>query len=189
MLAFKHRVDVIGPPGASPKKGKCVKTLRRTSQGLDRLVGPGLFLAMLLLLLGWLSPLMTVKTLVIFSEAVSLMEGLQGLWEADRFVLFLIVVLFAVAFPFLKLLFAAWLWYRMDLETSISKRALTFLEELGRWSMLDVFIVAQMVAAIQISLIADVEMHFGLYAFIAAVLTSMVLVRRLVRLVERNVGS
>ena len=48
--------------------------------------------------------------------------------------------------------------------------------------MLDVFVVAVLVAAVKLGAVADVEMRFGLYAFAASVLLTMFITSRIVGL-------
>jgi len=43
----------------------------------------------------------------------------------------------------------------------------------GKWSMLDVFIVAILVVSVKLGAIASVEMRYGLYAFATAVVLKM----------------
>ena len=54
--------------------------------------------------------------------------------------------------------------------------------------MLDVFVVALLVVAIQGSLISDVVLHAGLYVFSAAVLLSIAAVQRMGVLARRAAG-
>ncbi len=51
--------------------------------------------------------------------------------------------------------------------------------------MLDVFVVALTIVAIQVSLVSDVTAHAGLYVFTAAVVLSMAGLRRLIVLARR----
>ena len=54
----------------------------------------------------------------------------------------------------------------------------------GKWSMLDVFVVAVLVVAVKLGTLASVEMRYGLYFFSAAVLLTMFVTARVVRLTE-----
>ncbi len=92
---------------------------------------------------------------------------------------------FTVAFPALKMLVALTLWYGADTRGPDLAGLLGWLETFGRWSMLDVFVVALTIVAIQISIVSDVTTHAGLYVFTAAVVLSMAGVRRLVILARR----
>ena len=50
----------------------------------------------------------------------------------------------------------------------------------GKWSMLDVFVVAILVVAVKLGAIAHVEMRYGLYAFAGSVLITMFITARIV---------
>jgi len=56
----------------------------------------------------------------------------------------------------------------------------------GKWSMLDVFVVAVLVVSVKLGAIASVEMRYGLYAFAAAVILTMYVTARVVSLVNRS---
>jgi len=163
-------------------------TLAALARGIDRLLGPALALAAGLLIAGWLLPIMTVHRLVIFADRVSILQGAAELWRGGEYLLAGLVVVFSVVFPALKLLLAAGLWYGVDAGSDRLARALDWLEAVGRWSMLDVFVIALTVVAVQISLIGEVTTHAGLYVFVAAVLLSMTAVRRMLVLARRAVA-
>ena len=52
----------------------------------------------------------------------------------------------------------------------------------GKWSMLDVFVVAVLVVTVKLGAIASVEARYGLYAFTVAVFLTMYVTARVVRL-------
>ena len=164
-----------------------IRSLAAVAKGPDRLLGPGFVLAGVLLVLGWTLPIMTISKLVFFAERISILDGIAVLWREDQMFLCLVVALFSIVFPALKMLAALWLWYAVDLESDILHTSLDRLELLGRWSMLDVFLVALTVVAIQVSLIGEVTTHAGLYVFTAAVVLSMFGVRRLIVLARKSV--
>jgi paraquat-inducible protein A len=161
-------------------------TLAAESRGLDRLLGLLLLAAAVALLAGWLLPVMTVRTLLVFYDEVSILTGAFRLLESGDVALFVLIVLFTVVLPVGKLAVAwlAWAWLRVD--DAPVRRLLGWIETIGRWSMLDVFVVAMVVVVIKLSLVADVEIHAGLYVFIAAVVLSMVAVRRIAVLAHRR---
>ena len=164
------------------------RSLAATARGADRLLGPALAGIGFLLVAGWTLPIMTIHTLVFLDEHLSIVDGAVVLWQNDEAFLCAVVVLFSIVFPTVKILGALWLWYGVDAGAAHLGHALEWLEVLGRWSMLDVFLVALSVAALQVSLISDVTTHPGLYVFTAAVVLSMMIVRRLITL-TRGVSS
>lgn len=164
-------------------------TLAAESRGADRLLGLLLLAAAAALVAGWLLPVMTVSTLLVFYDEVSILTGAFRLLESGDIALFLIIVLFTVVLPVGKLAVAwlAWAWLRVD-DIRV-RRLLGWIETIGRWSMLDVFVAAMLVVVIKLSLISDVEIHAGLYVFIAAVILSMIAVRRIATLAHRKVAE
>lgn len=161
------------------------RTLAATAEGADRLLGWLLLAAGGLLLLGWTLPIMTVEKLLILSEQVSILRACVELWQAGHYFLFLVIGLFSVVFPLIKLSVAFALWHRADLANPALPTWLGWLEAIGRWSMLDVFAVAVGVAATQISLISEVTLHVGIYIFTAAILLSIAVVQRMTTLARR----
>ena len=54
----------------------------------------------------------------------------------------------------------------------------------GKWSMLDVFVVAVLLASVKLAGLAQVEIHSGLYAFAASVLLTMLITARVTCLIR-----
>src|SRR3546814_279909 len=61
------------------------------SRGADRLLGPLLLAAAAALLAGWLLPVMTVRTLLVFYDEVSILTGALRLLESGDVALFLVI--------------------------------------------------------------------------------------------------
>ena len=99
------------------------------------------------------------------------------------------MVVFSVVFPLLKLGLALYLWFRVDARGPDLARSLRHIERLGRWSMLDVFIVALLVVAIQTRFIDDVQVHAGIYFFTAAIIISILVVQRMTTLAHRALDA
>ncbi len=178
------RTDSSRTP-ARPTSVRHPRSLAATARGPDRLLGLFFLAVSALLIAGWTLPIMTVHKLVFFAEKISILEGAAELWDSENYVLGAVVVVFSVVFPSLKMLVALTLWYGADARGPDLARLLGWLETFGRWSMLDVFVVALTIVAIEVSIISEVTTHAGLYVFTAAVVLSMAGVRRLVVLARR----
>ena len=102
---------------------------------------------------------------------------------------FLAIVIggFSILLPAVKLALALYLWFHAEAGSASLRRALGLLEAAGRWSMLDVFIIALLVVAIRTSLIDDVTVHPGVYVFTAAIVLSLLVVQRMAVLARRAV--
>ena len=123
-----------------------------------------------LFILGVFSPLMTVKTWFLFANTFSLVSGLTQLVQAGHYVLFLIVLTFSLLMPLVKLSLGVFVNITTSRTHTCSRRVLHWLALCGKWSMIEVFIVAILVVVGKMRGIAAVEVHYGLYAFAASVL-------------------
>jgi paraquat-inducible protein A len=157
-------------------------SLASGARGVDRLLGPMIGIAAAMLAAAWFLPMMSVQRFVFWQDDLSFAAALFELVESGEYGLFAILFVFSVVFPVVKLLLAFILWRRVDAKDPNLMRYLGLIEQFGRWSMLDVFVVALSVVAIKFSIIANVEVHWGVYFFATAILTSMVVVQRLTRM-------
>lgn len=132
-----------------------------------------LVFASALLLFGLFAPLLTLERFLIFANRVSLYGGLGDLWVQGEWFLFILIGGFSVLFPLLKLLLLA---AAVNLPGDRHHGPLHWLEAVGRWSMLDVFVVALLVVSVKLRGLAAVQVEIGAYAFAAAVLLTMALV-------------
>ena len=80
---------------------------------------------------------------------------------------------------------AFFLWLRVDPRHPRTARWRDALSQLGKWSMLDVFVVALSIVAINVSLVSDVTVHAGLYVFCGAIVASMLMVLWIEILIRR----
>ena len=151
--------------------------LHRSATGIDRLaIGPMLLLALGLLVAGIVMPSLTVSTLAILSSSVSILGGLLVLWDDDQYFLFAVLLVFSVLFPAVKLVFGLWVWF---FARTANQAAIRRLEALAKWSMLDVLVIALIVAALNVTVISGVFVHAGLYLFTASVILSKIALARI----------
>lgn len=128
-------------------------------------------LALLVLFpLAWFAPLMRAGLLPLFGlSEISVISGLQSLWESDV-ALALLVTVFALFAPYLKTIGLALLHFDL-----LSPRALPALHLLGRLAMVDVFLIAIYIVVVKGVGLAHVETAWGLYAFTGCILASVAL--------------
>ena len=118
-------------------------------------------------------PLLYVEKMVFWENRYSVATGVFGLYQDGEHFLAGLVFFFSFVFPIVKLALLLWLWF---VPMRIARRAewLARLSALGKWSMLDVFIVAILVVASKLGALADVSTEDGIYWFACAILGSMV---------------
>ena len=132
-----------------------------------------LIIASLLLVAGFVTPMMTITKLVFFSDSFSLLLGIYELFQSQHYFLFVLVGGFSVILPILKIL----LLFRVITYGAIGadklKKLVHLMHEYGRWAMLDVMVVAILLVTVKLGAIASIEIHAGLYLFGLAVLLIM----------------
>ncbi|HUI05374.1 MAG TPA: paraquat-inducible protein A [Verrucomicrobiae bacterium] len=126
-----------------------------------------------LLLMGLSRPLMKVEKMVFWKNEYSVLQGVRSLWEQSQYALATILFFFSIVFPVVKLTALALIWY-MPLPEQKRQTGLHWLGLLGKWSMLDVFVVAILIVLVKLGPLAKIEPQRGLYWFAAAILTSMI---------------
>lgn len=132
------------------------------------------------------APLLTLTRLVVLENTFSVLSGIWHLCLEGEYPLFVILGLFTVVLPVLKLALLFHAWNRPGRAHDGSLR---WLDILGKWSMLDVFVVAVLIASVQLGPLATIELHYGLYLFAASVIMMMIashFVYRRVREMQRK---
>ena len=97
----------------------------------------------------------------------------------------MIILLFSIIFPVGKLLILFAVWF-LPLAEHRRAGCLTWLGILGKWSMLDVFVVAITIVITKISKFAEAEARPGIYFFTISILLAMLVTERIDRIGKRN---
>lgn len=107
------------------------------------------------------------------NSSFSIMEGIQLMWQQGSVALALLILGFSVIFPILKIMV---LWISSCTLAMGDKPgfALHMVEKLGKFSMVDVFVIAAIIVTVK-GLPGGTQIHaqWGLYAFTISVLLSM----------------
>jgi paraquat-inducible protein A len=135
----------------------------------------GAILAMLIVSLaffvaGIFRPFTSVTKLWLFENQISVYAGLGTLWKAGELFLFLILFVFTVVFPFVKINAMLVLWLKPRLAHAQAKQYFKFVAQLGKWSMLDVFVVAILVLTVKSGGLASIKVQDGFFLFFASVM-------------------
>lgn len=124
-----------------------------------------------------LLPMMYTQSLF-QSGSSTLLGGIVQLWNAGEWDLALIVFVASIAVPLTKIACLAFLLVSVQRRSRYHPRARTRLyrmvEFVGHWSMLDVFVVALLVALVQFGPVAQVRAEPGVIAFTAVVVLTMI---------------
>lgn len=141
-----------------------------------------------LLLTGLSLPLLHTQQMVFWKSSYSVWAGVRELWKHNELLLASLLFFFSMVFPIAKLLILTFLW-SWKLSEHQRSRWLHWLGLLGKWSMLDVFIVAILIVLVKLEPLAKVEPRAGVYVFAAAILSSMFTTMHIDRLARRSLRS
>jgi paraquat-inducible protein A len=122
---------------------------------------------------GLFMPIVTVHTVWIFKNSISVMGALGTLFQEHNFGIFIIVLFFSVFFPLLKLFFMLFTWYVGDLTHPRAIKLLHWMSMLGKWSMLDVFVMAIFVVIAKLGILSQAKIEPGLYFFAGSILLAL----------------
>ena len=140
-----------------------------------------LLLSFILFLIGIFAPVLTFQKFFIFSSKVSIITGLFQLLTEGYPILFILIFGFSLVLPFFKLLLLFGLMNGLIHNPDRHRKILHWIAQFGKWSMLDVFVAALLIVTIRLGAMADVKVHFGLYAFGASVILTMIATSRVMK--------
>jgi len=113
---------------------------------------------------------------IVFSfESKGVLGSVMKLFEGDNLVIGLVILLFSILIPLLKTL--SLLYISLFIKNSFTQKIVTFFKVIGKWSMVDVFVVATFLVFMSTnnSEMSRAEVEVGLYFFLAYVILSILL--------------
>lgn len=119
--------------------------------------------------IAWFAPLLRagIKLPLFGMDEISVVSGLQALWETDV-ALALLVTFFAIFAPVMKVLGIALIQFGL-----MRRKVLPVVNLLGKLAMADIFLIALYIVVIKGAGLARVETAWGLYLFTGCVLASL----------------
>lgn len=128
--------------------------------------------AFLLFGTGIFFPFFHVTKFWMFDDAVSVVGGIVTLFREGEYFLFAVLTLFTLVFPCMKLGLLTVVWLERAHDLARVRRLHGWVESLGKWSMLDVFVVAILIVAMKSAGVAHLQIGFGLYLFTFSVIAT-----------------
>ena len=123
-----------------------------------------------------LLPIMTINSLGQGSPS-TIMAGVIELMQHGMIPIAAVVFVASILVPTFKLVGIALLLFSVQRHQPLSARQriimYRFIEFIGRWSMLDIFVIAILVAVVNFGRIASVEANLGAVAFASVVVLTM----------------
>ena len=123
-----------------------------------------------------LLPIMTVNSLG-QGAPTTIMSGVTELVQHGMFPIAAVVFIASILVPTFKLVGIALLLFSVQRHQPLSARQriimYRFIEFIGRWSMLDIFVIAILVAVVNFGRLASIEANLGAVAFASVVILTM----------------
>ncbi len=121
-------------------------------------------------------PVMTVVELGDV-DATTITEGMATFWRTGAYPIAVVIFIASILIPFLKMVALTWLCLaatgKLHPSPSLLGRVYWFTELLGRWSMVDIFVVGILVALVQLGNYMTITPGPGAVAFAGVVLLTM----------------
>ena len=144
----------------------------------------GSLAALLTLVLGLITPILMVTIhkeveyigdIVLSFESKGVMGSIIKLFESGDIVVALVIFLFSVLVPLLKV--SSLLIVSVFMQSSFGHSLIKFFKMIGKWSMVDVFVVAVFLVYLtgNNNEVSRAEVEMGLYFFLAYVIVSMLM--------------
>lgn len=157
---------------------------RFTVQGI--IINLLLLCSLAALVVGVIAPLLTLQKLYFIENTISLISTIETLYNENDWLLFIVITIFSLCIPVIKII-SLLMITNIDFEPgSFLDKTLSVIETLGKWSMLDVFVVALLLVSVKLGALAKVEVHYGLYIFAFSVILTMALSFWIYHLAHKN---
>jgi paraquat-inducible protein A len=163
-------------PGQRAECPRCAATVSEGPHGSLQLTAALALAALILYVPANTYPILRMHFYGAYSES-TVWDGVVSLAQTQQYFVALIVFLASIAIPVLKLAGLLYLVvsarFRLGRRLRSRARLFRFIDAVGPWAMLDVFLLAVLVALVKLGQIATILPGPGLIAFTAVVVLTM----------------
>lgn len=128
-----------------------------------------LAVALVCLVAGLTLPIMAVRQFWLFEGRYSILGGIGVLLREGEVFTGALLLGFSVLLPAFKIVALLVTWLRLRRGARASHRLAVFLEAVGKWSMLDVLVIALIVFAAKAGPLVDAEVAPAIFPFVASI--------------------
>ncbi len=174
-LATCHLCGKVAPAarGECPRCGVAIHT--RKPRSIERTIAL-MVAASALYMPAMTLPVMTLRELGDVAPT-TIPEGMQAFWKSGDYPIAVVIFTASILIPFLKIASLAWVCAaatgRVDPSPRMLAKVYWITESLGRWSMIDIFVVGILVALVQLGAYMSVTPGPGALAFGSVVILTM----------------
>ncbi len=123
--------------------------------------------------LGIILPSIRFTTVYVWTNEHSIGSIIWALYASQEFFLCVVIAMFSVVFPFLKLLYLLTLCLSPNLSSDFRQKSISVMEWLGRYSMTDVMVLALIIFYMNSQGYTEARVQPGIYCFAASALMTM----------------
>lgn len=167
---------MLGSPASGPNCNRCGTHLHFRKPNSIQRTWVYLIAAYALYLPANLLPI-TITRSIFGTQQDTILSGVAYLWRSGSWAIALVVFVASIVVPLLKLfsmtLLVVSVQRRWSWEPLRRAKLYRFLKFIGRWSMLDVYVVTILVALVKAESLATISPGSGVLAFAAVVILSM----------------
>ena len=147
-------------------------TLSAGSTGRTKLIPWVLLVSFIFNVIALIVPFLKIDTFLSSEKIYSLPHSVALMWDARLYAIALLILGFSIIFPFVKLAVLSYIWF---VSTSIEgrKRLLHRIKPLGKWSLLDVFVVIIILVLTNNQTFISTSPLSGIYLFLTAIILSL----------------
>lgn len=173
-LAQCH-VCALVEPVANGECARCGASLHLRKENSIQRTWALTLAAVLLYLPANLLPVLRVQSSVKGDQQSTILSGVIQFWQEGDYPVAAIIFTASIMIPVLKMLSIAWLCLAAadGRSPAPSTRLYRITEFIGRWSMVDVFVVAILVGVVQLGSVMQIEPGPGVLAFAGVVILTM----------------
>lgn len=125
-------------------------------------------------------PVMTTQTLT-YDSSNTIASGIIDLWAHGSYLIAAVIFFASLIVPIGKIVVLGYLClclvHRDSISLKTKTRAYEVTEALGKWSMIDVFVVLTLVSLVQLGHLASIHSNSGILAFTGVVVSTMMAAR------------
>ncbi len=164
----------VTSPKTQPPAPTLAPTVPRKVSGFRNFVLSFLIiLATVFFALGVILPAIRFTTVYVWKNEHSIATIIWALYQNDELFLCIVIFMFSIFFPFLKLFYLLTLATSPDMPHEFREKSISIMEWFGRYSMTDVMVLALIIFYVNSSGYTEARVLPGIYFFAASALMTM----------------
>jgi len=139
-------------------------------------------------ILGLILPFLEIDAALHKGVIYSLPHSVELMWQHKLYFVAGLILGFSIIFPFVKLISLYLAWF-LRWKPSSRVKFLHFIELLGKWSYMDIFVVVLLLALTSNQSFISSTIHEGVYFFIGAITLSMITSEIVIGMARRELNQ